>query len=197
MREYIFCLTLMTFCMTTGFVLGLETFQDLNSGKIFPKVVSVDFDGKTHTLQATGAATRKKFIVNVYSVASYIESPNKSEGFEQMFNPSKIKQLTQIFMQNIEKQKLTTSMNESITKNIPAEQMASLRPVMNVFLAFYSTVSVNDVHELRWYPGGTVELRINGPIVGTVKNEQFAVALWKIWFGDKSIVNREEMFSLL
>ncbi len=174
-----------------------ENFQDLNSGKMFPKEVTVEFNGKNYILSATGASTRKKFIVKVYSIASYIENPSKEKGIDQMLDPSKAKQLTQIFMQKVDKQKFTNILNESLSKNIPNDQKTALKPVVSDFLSLFTAVKVNDVHDLRWFPGGVIELHVNGAKVGTVQSEDFAVALWKIWFGKDSVVNRNEMVSLL
>lgn len=187
------------FCLITALatIVGQEHFQDLNSGKTFPKEVTVAFHDKNYILSATGASTRKKFIVKVYSIASYIENPSTEKGIEQMFDPTKAKQLTQIFMQNIDKQKVTNVLNESLSKNISIEQKSTLKPVVNEFLSFYTSVKTNDTHELRWFPGGVVELYINGNKAGSVTSEEFAVVLWKIWLGNNSIVNRNEMVSLL
>jgi hypothetical protein len=197
MIKHNFSVALAAMTLMVGQVWGQDNFQDLNSGKMFPKEVTVEFNGKNYILSATGASTRKKFIVKVYSIASYIEKPSKEKGIEQMLDPLKAKQLTQIFMRDIDKQKFTSIMNESLSKNISNDQKTALKPVVNEFLSFFTPVKKNDVHDLRWFPGGVIEIYINGAKVGTVQNEDFAVALWNIWFGKDSVVNRNEMVSLL
>ena len=193
MKRLLFSSVFSIFCLANTTAFSQENFQDLQSGKMFPKEVEVKHDGKSYTLKATGATTRKKYIIQIYSIASYIDNPSRTEGVKQMLDPNKTKQVTQIYLHDIDQKKMTDFLNESISKNIPAEQDLELRPLVNDFLSFYKGVKVNDKHETRWYPGGEVEFYINGKLIGTIKSEKFALALWKLWFGDNSIVNRDEM----
>ena len=51
---------------------------------------------------------------------------------------------------------------------------------------FRTDLKVNDVIELRRFPGGTIELRHNGKELGSVDaSPRFATDVWRIFFGKK------------
>lgn len=66
-----------------------EEIRDSATGEAFPREVSFSQNGKDYQLQCTGVATRKKFFVKIYSVASYLQkgvdskSGDKFQLFEQ------------------------------------------------------------------------------------------------------------------
>ena len=63
----------------------------------------------------------------------------------------------------------------------------TLPPDAKAFLGmFKSKLKVGDTVEIRWLPGGTIEVYENGARVDVLKTSiEFAGAIWKIWFNEK------------
>src|SRR5690606_27252089 len=162
MRQWIFMLSLGLFSlgMTASQCSAQETVSDRATGKSFPKTISFQVEGKEHILEATGVATRKKFFVKVYSIASYIEKPVEGSGdkFAQILDSKKAKQLTSIWVRNVEQKKVRDGYSESFNSAVPSGQLSALKPDLDKFLSFFGDVKANDKHALRWLPDGTLEV---------------------------------------
>ena len=188
-------------CLSSAFLFAEDTIQDKATGVTFPKEVAFQYDAKDYKLQATGVATRKKFFVKIYSIASYIEEgantngPDKLQAFLQ---DDKAKQLTMKWVYDADAQKVQNGYLESFKASLSADQYNQLQNEINTFVQYFNKdIKKGDEHILRWFPGGTVVVLINGSKVGTIKNVEFAKALWSIWFGPKSVVDRNNLVSLV
>jgi len=162
---------------------------DKATGESFPGQVSFD----DYTLNATGVSTRKKLMFKVYSVASYLQENGDTSGdkFQQIMNPKNAKQLILVWVRDVDAAKVQGGFKNSLKSNAaPAAET-------DTFVSFFSDVSKGDKHVLRWIPGDEIEVEINGSSAGTIKNEAFAKALWMIWFGNKSVVKRDQLVSLM
>jgi len=162
---------------------------DKATGESFPSQVSFG----DYTLDATGVSTRKKLMFKIYSVASYLQENGDKSGdkFQQIMNPENAKQLTLIWVRDVNAAKVQDGFKNSL--------MSNSAPVADAdkFVAFFSDVTKGDEHVLRWTPGGTIDVLINGSKAGSIENEEFAKSLWSIWFGNKSVVKRDQLVSLL
>lgn len=174
-----------------------QQLTDKATGKSFPAQVSFQYNGKQFKLDDTGVATRKKLFIKVYSIASYIENPNslaKGDVFANILNSKNAKQLTSIWVRNVDQKRVHEGYRESLEKALGAEASKQLKTEVDRFLGFFGDVRENDSHTLRWMPDGTVTVEINGHEKGKIeKNERFARGLWSIWFGAESVVNRNDL----
>ncbi len=181
-------------------LLAFADIKDDSTGEVFPSTVTIDKGGQKFTLNATGVATRKKFFVKVYTVAHYIEgslNPN-ADIFQQILQDGKAKQLTIKWVHDAPVDKVKTGFQESFQNALSADQLNQLQPDINKYIALYTQdVKSGDQHVLQWLPGGNVAVLINGKQVGTFSNKDFAVALWSLWFGPKSFVNKDKLVSLV
>lgn len=183
------------------FILPLQAEPHIKSsatGAVFPKQVSYSHDGKTYDLGITGVATRKKFFVKVYSVASYLqnEALNKGDILREIMSDEWAKQLTMKWVHEGDLKRVKDGYLESF-QNALGSQFSDLQQEIEQYLSFFrQDVQKGDVHTLRWSPGGNIELLINDQEVGNITNPQFAKALWSLWFGNKSFVNRNSLLSL-
>jgi hypothetical protein len=74
--------------------------------------------------------------------------------------------------------------------------MGGLQNEIDRFISFFNgDIQKGDVHILRWLPDGNIEVLVNDKKVGSIKNNEFAHLLWSIWFGPKSVVNRNSLVS--
>jgi hypothetical protein len=168
--------------------------SDKATGKSFPKDVSFTAQGKTFKLAGTGVSTRKKFFVKVYSIASYIEDPasvKSGDVFNNIINSKKAKQLSIIWVRDIEAKKVQDGFVESLGKAGASQQDT------DKFVKLFGNVKNGDSHTIRSLPDGSVTVSYNGEDKGSIKSEAFAKALWSIWFGKDSVVKRDQLVSLL
>ena len=170
---------------------------DKSTGQSFPDTETIKFEGNDHSLEATGVATRKKFFAKIYSVAHYMEDPQGGRGnavFDEILNSDKPKQLFLKWVRSVSGKKVMDGYKESFDK--AAGRGGNIRSDVDKYVGFFSRgVSDGDTHVMNWLPDGTIEVYINGNQVGTIKNKEFAKALWSIWFGRKSVVNRNDLIS--
>jgi len=199
----------MTFSALRYFVLSIglmsasafaaEEVRDLSTGAVFPPTVTFEDNGKTYNLQATGVSTRKKFFVKVYSIASYLqEGAHKNGGdiIREILQDDNAKQLTLKWVRNAPVDKVKEGYVESFREVLGSDYPKMQGQVDQFIQLFNNEIKKDDEHVLRWMPGGLIEVFINGHQVGSFTNKDFAKALWSIWFGQKSVVNRDALVSL-
>lgn len=188
------CLTLLT----------TFTFADVQSNgskEEFPRKITIEYQGTPVNLQLTGEATRKKFFVSVYDVAHYLQegvaiAPGSK--FQDILNARAVKELAFKWVRTVEAAKVKEGYEESFKKTLSPNEYTQLQNQIEQFLGFYDQgVTKGDEQALRWFPDGKIEVIIKGNSVGTINNPAFAKALWSIWFGDKPVVDREKLVSLL
>lgn len=170
---------------------------DSATGQSFPDTVTVSVDGKDTTLTGTGVSTRKKFFVKVYSVAHYMQDPKGSGNdlFDEILNSDKPKQLFLKWVRSASGKKVQDGYKESFDKVVSRGQ-SNVQSDVDKYIGFFSKgVTEGNTHQMNWLPDGTIEVYINGNQVGSIKNKDFAKALWEIWFGRKSVVNRNQLVS--
>lgn len=197
----IFRFVALFFCFSSFLTLHADEIRDNATGTVFPSEVSFEYGGKDYHLQATGVATRKKFFVAVYSVASYLEQGPKGgsgDKFQEFMQDYKAKQLSFAWLRNVNADKVRETYQESFKNAVSGSEYSQLQNDINKYIRFFNRdFQKGDEQIIRWIPGGNVEVIINGETVGSINNPDFARALWKIWFGEKSVVNRDNLTSLM
>lgn len=168
---------------------------DSATGVSFPSEVTFDFNGKTYHLEATGVATRKKLFIKVYSIAHYLQDGGDIAAILQ---DNKAKQFTIKWVYDVSVEKIQNAYQEAFQNIFSAEEQAGLQPEINQFLSYFNhAAKKGDEYILRWIPGGTTEVIINGEKKGSIVNPTFAKGVWNIWFGPKSVVNVDNLTSNL
>lgn len=187
------------FCMTS-----LSLFADITdsgTGQTFPSQVSFENAGKKYNLNATGTSTRKKFFVKVYGVAHYLQDGAYKSGadkFQVILSDQFAKQLSLKWVHDADAKRIQEGYHESFQKTLSPQDYNQMLNDINQYVSFFNAnFQKGDEHEIRWIPGGIIEVNYNGKKVGSVTNPNFARALWSIWFGEKSVVNRDNLTNLL
>lgn len=184
-----FCALLCTFSLSLW-----GDIVDTATNVSFPSEVSFTFDGKDYDLRATGVATRKKFLVKVYSVAHYLQNGSSTD---QILQDNTAKQLTIKSVYDAPVAKVQDGYRDSFHKAFSDTEYAKNEKDIEKFISFFNTdMKKGDEVVIRWIPGGNVETLINGNSVGTITNTEFATGLWNIWFGPKSIVKSADLTKL-
>lgn len=172
---------------------------DKSTGISFPEHVTFIVNDKEYQLQATGVATRKKLVIKVYSIASYLQDGVAAgqDKIQTILNDDYAKQLSIKWARDVPVAKIQEVYKESLGHSFPSAS-AAVQSDINKFLSFYSQdAKKGDEHILRWAPGGIVEVSINGNKMGTISDVEFAKGLWSIWFGPHSVVDKDNLISLL
>lgn len=192
---------ILTSFLVMGFVHAKEMINDSATGEVFPQKVEFEHDGKTYQLDCTGVTTRKKFFIKVYSIASYMQQGTVSSGsdkFQAFLQDNNAKQLTLKFVRDVDAARITDAFREHFQHVLTDAEQAKLKSEIDTFIHFFDhNVSKGEQQVLRWLPGGYVEVIINGNKVGSITNKDFAKGLWSIWFGPKSVVDRNSLVSLI
>lgn len=174
---------------------------DKLTGEEFPSEVSFNHDGKDYRLKATGVATRKKFFVKVYSVAHYLQegaAKANTDSVQDIMQDHVAKQLTMKWLRTVDPGKIQEGYQESFKNTLSEAEHAQLKNEIDQFVHFFNQeAKKGDVTIIRWIPKGYIEVLFNDQNVGSITNPNFAKALWGIWFGDKSVVDRNNLISLM
>jgi hypothetical protein len=198
MKNLFLCLSVSFMALlSTGLFADGNEIKDPVTGVSFPAEISFDHNGTKYNLGATGVATRKKFFVKVYSVASYLQDFKAGQNVNvaaEIMKDGKAKQLTIQWVHEAPFGKIQEGYLESFQSSLGSAAFNAIQNEINTFVQLFNTdVKVDDEHVLRWIPGGDVEVLINGKAVGHITNVDFAKGLWSIWFGSHSVVDKSKL----
>ena len=74
-----------------------------------------------------------------------------------------------------------------LEKNVPAEELARLKPRLEQLNQLYRDVKEGDRYALTYSPGKGTTLSLNNEPLGTIEGADFASAYFAIWLGKKPI----------
>lgn len=181
-------------------LLSREDVTDNSTGITFPGTVSFQEEGKEYDLDITGVATRKRLIVKVYSIAHYLQrNAEQKHGktiMEDIMSDEYAKQFTIKWARGVGVDKVKEAYQQAFVRVFPGQKQQQLSREISKFFTFFNhPAQKGDEYIIRWVPGGHVELIINGRAVGGITSVDFARGLWNVWFGEKSVVNRNDLIS--
>jgi hypothetical protein len=122
-------------------------------------------------------------IVTVYDAALYL--PGDVAGKDVLKDVPKRLELS--YHLSIKGPKFGESAGPYLEKNVPAEELARLKPRIEQLNGFYRDVKEGDRYALTYVPGKGTTLSLNGNPLGTIDGADFAAAYFTIWLGAKPI----------
>jgi hypothetical protein len=168
-----------------------------STGKKFPVTVTVAADQPA--LSLTGLAVRKKFVFKVYGMAHYAQDPptgSASDVLKAILTDGKAKQITMDFARDVDGEKIHDAYADGFKENATKEELAKIQPLVDQFVGYFAKgVKENQQFVLRWLPGGVVSANLCGEEKPAITDPTFARILWTIWFGEHSIVDRDDLIS--
>ena len=148
----------------------------------FPALISSDVGGKTVRLTLTGAALRTKYLLHVYTVASYAPEGLAIPSPEALATLDAPKQLFLTFERDVDGRTMASSFRESIGRGHPAPAFArELAMLERYFVA--NPVKVGDRITLTHIPGVGLGVRTNAHPAVVIPSVSFAQAAWGAYFG--------------
>lgn len=176
-------------------------FKEKVTGASFPMEVTFTYRGKAYTLDATGAAVRRKWFTNGYVIAHYLQNPVKGTQeavLKDIFSDDKAKQMTMLWLHKLSLKLIRDSFRESLTKVLGPADSARLKDQIDKFVDFFrEDAQEQDRHYIRWLPGGNIELFYNDQKMGSLVSAELGKALWTIWLGPDSVVDRRDMLQFV
>jgi hypothetical protein len=192
-------LTLALLFASASLLVAQETVKENSTGKSFPTTITVSHGGKNLQLALTGTTVRKKIVVKVYAIAHYMQDPPKgkeSDVLAAVLTDGKAKQITMEFVREVGKEKIQGAYRDGFEENATKDELKAIAPLVEQFVGYFTTdVKENDMFIVRWLPGGVVQAQVQGTEKPAITNATFARILWSIWFGEDSIVDREDLIN--
>jgi hypothetical protein len=167
---------------------------------MFPATVEFQHAGKDYQLSVTGVSVRKKLVFKGYGIAHYMEVAEFKDVYKALdtaLSDAYAKQITMDFARDIDMKKIQDAYRKGFEKNANDEEKEVIAPFVDKFVGYFGEdVKENDQYVLRWLPDGIVLTIVKGEEKEPIENITFAKVLWRIWLGEKSIVDRKKLVKM-
>ena len=168
-----------------------------HSGKAVPNRVEFTDQAGELSLSITGVAVRRKFLVDVYSIAHYMHPPPSGElsaVLRAVLEEGSVKQVTMTFLRDLEAERIRRSMVRAFERNATDAEFREIAPHVESFTqAIEHDVEPGDEFTIRWFPGGTTAFLFEGREILRLTSRTFARIMWATWFGERAVVDRTEL----
>jgi Chalcone isomerase-like len=134
-------------------------------------------DGTTLKLNGMGLRAATALRVKAYVGGLYLEQPT-SDG-ATVIDSRQRKRVTMKFLRSIDRQRLTSGWAESLRKVGGKTLEASIAE----FTSLIPDVKTGDTMSFTWRPGVGLEVGMDEKVRGAVSGDEFARALYTVWFG--------------
>jgi hypothetical protein len=184
--------------LCVGRVAHADTVHEPWSGTAFPAHVSLMSDGTAHQLQATGVARRRKFFVSVYAMAHYMEQPphDIESAFTRALADTTPKQIIIEYLRDLTQEQIADSLRRGFGRNTTQQELQEIQPSVDELIAYFEYgVQRGDRYTIQWLPGGAIVFFFGDREVATITQLTFARALWAIWLGPRSVVERAHLMA--
>ena len=145
------------------------------AGVDLPDTVVVD--GATLRLNGMGLRAATALRVKAYVGGLYLEQPSSDAA--TVIDSHQPKRVTMKFLRNIDRQRLTGGWAESLRK---VRGKATEHSIAE-FTSLIPDVKTGDNMSFTWRPGVGLEVAMDEKVRGTVPGDDFARALFTVWFG--------------
>jgi hypothetical protein len=190
----------MAVCVLAAAAAAQDEVEEPSTDRRFPASVSFESGDGTWDLKVTGLAVRKKFMFKVYGMAHYMDAAgfdSRESAFAAAMSDERAKQITMVFVRDVEAKKIQDAFREGFQKNASDEEFAEIGDLVETFAGYYQQdVAKGDRYVLRWLPGGRIESLIHGIENDPITSVTFATVLWRVWLGRDSIVDRDRLVEM-
>jgi hypothetical protein len=150
-------------------------------------VLNINLDGLHLTLDLIGEAERTFLFFDVYDIAYYKELL-LSKGV------SLNEALYLKYERNLSKEKIHEVLEKGIKSNLTSQDFRSLSSEIDSLLSTIGKdIYDGDVLTILKSPNGQLSFLYNRSFVYKLDNSLLANAVWDIWMGEKSVIDRESL----
>jgi len=149
-------------------------------------------DAQETILQRRGSGLlRWKWLVRLYHASLYL-APSAADAVS-----AAPKRLRMDYLHDFSQAEMVYATEQTIGRNIDATTLLALQPSLAKWNALYPGIKGGDCLEFDHLAGGTLIMRHNGTVLGSLVDEVFAQALFAIWIGTNPVDQdlREKLIS--
>ncbi|HSF25113.1 MAG TPA: chalcone isomerase family protein [Blastocatellia bacterium] len=139
-------------------------------------------------LSLNGAGVRTRLFVKVYVGALYLARQASTPA--AVFGAEGGKRVSLHLLRDLEAERVAGTLNQGLTENHSAQQLAQLRTRIDEFNAIMNSIGSakkGEVIDLDHLPGKGTRVSVQGRVKGIVPGDDFYPALLKVWLGDKPV----------
>lgn len=152
----------------------------------YPTLIESKIGDKQVRLALTGAAMRKKVIVNVYTIASYADEKVAIGGADELCTKDCVKQLHLVMHTGVSGKQMADAFTDGIHQNHAKPAFDTEIAALNQKLRTMDLVKGDNVW-LTHIPNVGLRIDVVGKLAISIENAAFATALWEIYLGKKNI----------
>jgi Chalcone isomerase-like len=141
---------------------------------------------KKYSLKLTGAAMRKRAIIKVYAIGSYVDKDFAGRTAEELATVDTIKQLHLVMERNVDGADMAKAFQEAIKNNYPNQFTDEVKKLVTIMEA--QSADKGDHVWITHVPG--YGIHVNLPSKKTsefIAGVKFAKAVWDIYLGPKNV----------
>jgi hypothetical protein len=152
----------------------------------YPALIESPIDGKPVRLFLTGTALRKRYLFNVYTIASYAQAGVQIHNAEELAGADVPKQLHLVMERDVDGKTMAAAFREAVRLNYPAPAFnAELDRLTAVIQA--TPLKKGDHVWLSHVPGKGFHARLAGKKEILIPNVRFSRAIWEIYLGKNNL----------
>jgi hypothetical protein len=152
----------------------------------YPQSVTVTVGDQPTRLALTGVGLRSKAIFNVYAVGSYVQDGAAARTAEDLAKTDAPRMLHLVMERTVGSADFIGAFRAAVGKTHPADAFAAEFAQLAAAVGDKAAEKGDHVTLLS-SPGTGVRVRIAGKVDVTVRNPDFARALWEVYLGPKPI----------
>jgi hypothetical protein len=149
-------------------------------------------DAQETTLPRRGSGLlRWKWLVRLYHASLYL-APSAADAVS-----AAPKRLRMDYLHAFSRAEMAHATEQTIGRNIDAATLLTLQPSLAKWNALYPAIKAGDCLEFDHLAEGSLIMRHNGTVLGSLVDEVFAQALFAIWIGTNPVDRdlREKLIS--
>ncbi|MGC9452602.1 MAG: chalcone isomerase family protein [Oceanipulchritudo sp.] len=147
---------------------------------------------ESYHLLKTGVAERRFLFIPIYKMAHYMASLNTQVPVLDAPGPKAVRI---VFSRKINGDRIQREFLETIQNAVTPESWQEIRQSARAYADPFAKGDTRpgDTFTVAWLDHGTVVSHFNGSPLSTIQNPQFARALWSVWVGPESVVDRDRL----
>jgi hypothetical protein len=167
-------------------VLATEMVGVPRSSTVYPAEVATSIAGKSVQLTLTGTAMRTRFVVNVYTLGSYVQKGSSIKSAEALAAADCPKRLHLVMERTVDGKDMADAFRTAIRNSHPEP---AFNDEVNQLVQYMraSAARKGDHVYLTHVPGIGLQINIAGKADFLIKNVAFSKAIWEIYLGKKNI----------
>lgn len=160
------------------------------AGATFPAGLFAGSAEPEPALSPTGQSVRRAYLVKVYSICHYAEPPLRGD----VFAHAGLRRVELVFALSVGPERLKNEIAKAMRDRATPEEWTRLQDAVRAFEApITAGVSAGDRIILDWWPDGTLVTRLGERELSRIHDPDFAAAMWGLWLGERSLVNRDDL----